>query len=51
MRGILKTMGRKKLEGMMALYMNCDGWKNPCGHIDKYSKIREEAKNNGLNKE
>lgn len=20
----------------------CDGWNNPCGHIDKYSAVREE---------
>lgn len=29
--------------------LNVDGWKNPCGHIDKYSQVRIEAKNNGLN--
>jgi hypothetical protein len=27
----------------------CDGWLNPCGHIDKYSFVREEARQNGLN--
>lgn len=32
-----------------SLYLYCDGWKNHCGHVDKYSKIREEAQNNGLN--
>lgn len=21
----------------------CDGWKNPCGHIDFYSAVRREA--------
>ena len=24
--------------------LNCDGWNNPCGHIDKYSDIRQEGK-------
>ena len=23
--------------------MNVDGWKNPCGHIDKYDSVREEG--------
>lgn len=23
--------------------LNCDGWKNPCGHIDSYSSVRREA--------
>lgn len=22
----------------------CDGWKNPCGHIDYYEDVRAEAK-------
>ena len=22
--------------------LDVDGWKNPCGHIDKYSAVREE---------
>jgi hypothetical protein len=22
--------------------LHCDGWKNPCGHIDKYADVREE---------
>ena len=22
----------------------CDGWTNPCGHIDLYSAVRHEAK-------
>lgn len=26
-----------------SLYMDCDGWENPCGHIDKYSDVRKEA--------
>ncbi len=29
--------------------LSCDGWRNSCGHIDKYSAIRIEAKLNGLN--
>lgn len=24
--------------------LNCDGWSNPCGHVDKYSAIRVEGK-------
>lgn len=27
----------------------CDGWTNPCGHVDKYYAVREEAMRNGLN--
>lgn len=27
----------------------CDGWKNPCGHIDLYTYVRLEAERNGLN--
>lgn len=27
----------------------CDGWSNPCGHIDKYANARKEALENGLN--
>lgn len=29
--------------------LNCDGWENPCGHIDTYDECREESINNGLN--
>lgn len=29
--------------------LHCDGWSNPCGHIDKYDAVREEARQNGLN--
>lgn len=25
--------------------LNCDGWKNPCGHVDTYAAVREEYKN------
>ena len=24
--------------------MEVDGWKNPCGHIDYYSNVRQEGK-------
>jgi len=24
--------------------LNCDGWINPCGHIDKYASVRKEGK-------
>lgn len=27
----------------------CNGWKNPCGHVDKYDAVRREAAANGLN--
>lgn len=23
--------------------LHCDGWRNPCGHVDKYAAVREEA--------
>jgi len=29
--------------------LDCEGWENPCGHIDKYSAVRAEAAKNGLN--
>jgi len=29
--------------------LDCTGWQNPCGHIDKYSAVRAEAASNGLN--
>lgn len=29
--------------------LTCDGWENPCGHVDKYSAVRDEARNNGMN--
>lgn len=28
-----------------------DVWRNKCGHIDTYSQVRQEAKDNGLNGE
>ena len=24
-------------------FVICDGWENPCGHVDKYSDVRKEA--------
>ncbi len=24
--------------------LHCDGWDNPCGHIDRYSAVRDEGK-------
>lgn len=27
----------------------CDGWNNPCGHIDSYPAVKAEANANGLN--
>lgn len=29
--------------------LGVDGWKNPCGHIDKYVDVRAEVRANGLN--
>ena len=31
------------------LRLHCDGWENPCGHVDKYAAVRQEARQNGLN--
>lgn len=30
-------------------YLPCNGWCNPCGHVDKYAAVRKEAAENGLN--
>jgi len=32
-----------------SLVLAVDTWKNPCGHIDKYDDVRNEAESNGLN--
>lgn len=32
-----------------SLYLAVNKWKNPCGHIDKYDAVRNEAKENQLN--
>lgn len=32
-----------------ALPVQCDGWNNPCAHIDHYADVRLEAQANGLN--
>jgi hypothetical protein len=37
----------RSYDGSRILY--CQGWVNPCGHIDKYEQVREEARDNGLN--
>lgn len=37
----------KSYDGSAVLF--CDGWRNPCGHIDKYESVRKEAQLNGLN--
>lgn len=29
--------------------LDVDQWNNPCGHVDKYSAVRKEAGENGLN--
>ena len=42
---IIKT---KSYDGSRIL--DCDGWENECGHIDKYTNCIKEAQSNGLNK-
>lgn len=44
-RGKIKTV--KSYDGSLCLF--CDGWENPCGHVDKYDAVRDEAASNGLN--
>ncbi len=44
-RGEIKIV--RSYDGSRVLF--CDGWSNPCGHIDKYEIVRKEAKTNGLN--
>lgn len=44
-RGIIKRV--KSYDG--SLWMNCDGWDNPCGHVDSYTDVFLEARTNGLN--
>ena len=41
---VVKT---RSYDGSCVLY--CDGWTNPCGHIDKYVDCVNEAVENGLN--
>lgn len=44
-----KVQQSYSFDGKFKLF--CDTWRNPCGHVDKYCNLREEAKTNGLNKE
>lgn len=44
-RGKIKPV--KSYDGSLVLC--CDGWDNPCGHIDFYENARHEATTNGLN--
>lgn len=37
----------RSYDGSRVLF--CDGWENPCGHVDKYAACRKEAAENGLN--
>ncbi|NSW52178.1 MAG: hypothetical protein HPY85_06715 [Anaerolineae bacterium] len=39
----------RSYDGSRILY--CDGWSNPCGHVDTYKDCRVEAASNGLNQE
>jgi hypothetical protein len=31
--------------------LSCDGWINPCGHVDLYTDVIKESQNNGLNQQ
>lgn len=44
-RGDIKNV--RSYDGSLILF--CNGWDNPCGHIDKYDALRKEAADNGLN--
>lgn len=44
-RGQIKSV--RSYDGSRVL--PCDGWDNPCGHVDKYDACRKEAAENGLN--
>ncbi|CZF83158.1 hypothetical protein [Grimontia marina] len=44
-----ELVGTTSYDGSCRLY--CDGWSNPCGHVDKYSAVKKEALANGLNEE
>lgn len=44
-RGDIKKV--KSYDG--SLWMICDGWDNPCGHVDRYVNVVSEAIANGLN--
>ncbi len=37
----------RSYDGSRVLF--CDGWGNPCGHVDYYENVLEEAYTNGLN--
>lgn len=37
-----KVFGTHSFDGSRR--MNVDGWRNDCGHIDKYSDVRKEGK-------
>lgn len=37
-----QVFGTHSYDGSRRLY--CDGWINPCGHIDSYVEVRKEGK-------
>jgi len=55
LRWVCPTCGRPRGEIKKTVsydgsrYLPCDGWDNPCGHVDKYSDVIFEAANNELN--
>lgn len=42
-----ETFAGRSYDGSRILDVSC--WNNPCGHVDKYSDVRKEAQENGLN--
>lgn len=38
--------GLKDLDDDAEVHVDC--WENPCGHVDKYSEVREEVRRNEL---
>lgn len=46
-RGLIRH-NQRSYDG--SLVLSVDGWSNPCGHIDKYHMVINEALRNGLNK-
>ena len=39
-RGKVFSHNMRSYDG--SLWVTCDGWKNPCGHVDYYNDVRKE---------
>lgn len=39
---LTNSKGRKCLKYIGSRFVYCDGWKNPCGHVDMYSDVANE---------